>query len=328
MNKDLNAPILSAERAAMWFPVRGGLGKTTGYVKAVDGVSVQLHARQTYGLVGESGCGKSTLGRLLCRLLEPTDGRITLFGQDISHLKERELVPFRSRIQMVFQDPYTSLNPRIRIGDALMEVLAIHHTGSRSEQMEKALGILDQVGLRQEHFYRFPHEFSGGQRQRIGLARALILNPEIVLCDEPVSALDVSIQSQIINLLCDLQAERSLTYLFISHDMSVIRYISDRVGVMYLGHLVEESDTEEIFSHPAHPYTRMLLSAVPSIVPGDKTDRIRLQGDPPSPLDPPKGCVFHTRCPYAKKECGEKSPELSELAPGHYCACPIAAAGN
>ena len=290
-------------------------------VKAVDGVSLALRQGETYGLVGESGCGKSTLGRTLIRLLEPTSGKITLFDQDITHLSKKEMLPFRRDVQIVFQDPYTSLNPRQRVGDMLMEVLAIHHIGDKNERMARALDIMAQVGLRPEHFYRYPHEFSGGQRQRIGLARALILDPKIVVCDEPVSALDVSIQSQIINLLKELQRKRGLTYLFVAHDMSVIRYISDRVGVMYLGHLVEEGDTDEVFDHPQHPYTRTLMSAVPSIDPRDNRQRILLEGDLPSPIDPPSGCVFHTRCPWATEACKTASCELREVRKGHYAAC-------
>ena len=266
--------ILKAEDVRTYFPVKGALGQTVKEVKAVDGVSLALRQGETYGLVGESGCGKSTLGRTLIRLLEPTSGKITLFDQDITHLSKKEMLPFRRDVQIVFQDPYTSLNPRQRVGDMLMEVLAIHHIGDKNKRMARALDIMAQVGLRPEHFYRYPHEFSGGQRQRIGLARALILDPKIVVCDEPVSALDVSIQSQIINLLKELQRKRGLTYLFVAHDMSVIRYISDRVGVMYLGHLVEEGDTDEVFDHPQHPYTRTLMSAVPSIDPRDNRQRI------------------------------------------------------
>ena len=313
--------VLSAEHVSMFFPVRGSLGQVTGHVQAVCDVSLSLKRHSTYGLVGESGCGKSTLGRTLNRLLEPTDGKITLLGQDITHLSDRDMLPLRGQIQMAFQDPYTSLNPRIRVGDALMEVLKIHHMKDRDMRMQAAFDILDRVGLHKEHFYRFPHEFSGGQRQRIGLARALILNPKIVICDEPVSALDVSIQSQIINLLCDLQRQRDLSYLFISHDMSVIRYISDEVGVMYLGHLVEEGPVEEIFAHPAHPYTNMLLSAVPSMDPHAEKKRMRIQGELPSPLHPPAGCVFHTRCPYAQNICSEQVPAMQEINPGHICAC-------
>ncbi|MBR1683707.1 MAG: ATP-binding cassette domain-containing protein [Clostridia bacterium] len=318
--------VLQAEQIRMWFPVRNALGRVVNHVKAVEEVSLCLHAGETYGLVGESGCGKSTLGRVLVRLLEPTEGSVNLFGNDISHLKDKALLPFRRDIQMVFQDPYTSLDPRQRIGNMLMEVQQIHHIGrNRDERMARAMETLGQVGLLKEHFYRFPHEFSGGQRQRIGLARALILDPKVIICDEPVSALDVSIQSQIINLLRELQKKRQLRYVFISHDMSVIKYISDRVGVMYLGHLVEEADTEELFAHPVHPYTKTLMSAVPSIDTRNTGERIVLKGELPSPIDPPSGCVFHTRCPMATGACMTDPPALREISPGHWAACPICA---
>ena len=316
--------ILRAENVSAFFPVRNTLGRVVNHVKAVDGVSLQLRKGETYGLVGESGCGKSTLGRTLVRLLEPTGGTVTLFGRDISHLSSRGMLPFRRDVQIVFQDPYTSLDPRQRIGNMLMEVQRIHGIGAcRDERMARAMDVLGQVGLVKEHFYRYPHEFSGGQRQRVGLARALILDPRIIVCDEPVSALDVSIQSQIINLLRDLQRQRGLSYLFISHDMSVIRYISDRVGVMYLGHLVEEADTDELFRNPVHPYTRTLMSAVPSVDPHSSSKRIVLEGDLPSPIDPPSGCVFHTRCPEACPECAASVPALREIRPGHFVSCPV-----
>ncbi len=294
-------------------------------VKAVDGVSLKLYKGETYGLVGETGCGKSTFGRTLIRLQNPTEGTIKVKGKDISNAPEKELGDLRKQMQMVFQDPFTSLNPRIRIGDMLMEVLKIHGIGnSKSEKMAMAMEIMEKVGLRTEHFYRYPHEFSGGQRQRIGLARALILNPEIIVCDEPVSALDVSIQSQIINLFLDLQDSDDLTYLFIAHDISVVKYISNRIGVMYLGHLVEEATTEDLFSHPLHPYTQALLSAVPEANP-HKSDkqRIILKGDLPSPIDPPSGCVFRTRCPYATTLCEDLKPQTLDIGPeeGHRVAC-------
>lgn len=313
--------VLSAENVCQYFPIKDSLGKIKNYVKAVDGVSLCLHQGETYGLVGETGCGKSTLGRTLIRLLEPTEGKIEINGRDVSHLKEKELRPYRKQFQMVFQDPYTSLNPRQRVGDILMDVLKIHHIGTKEERLNTAMKILETVGLRPEHFYRFPHEFSGGQRQRVGLARALILDPQIIVCDEPVSALDVSIQSQIINLLQDLQKKEQLTYLFIAHDMSVVKYISDRIGIMYLGHIVEEAENEEIFSNTLHPYAQALLSAVPSTDIHKKKERIVLKGDLPSPLNPPSGCVFHTRCPYAKEKCNCEVPVCTQMGKEHYVTC-------
>ncbi|MDO5422232.1 MAG: dipeptide ABC transporter ATP-binding protein [Eubacteriales bacterium] len=313
--------VIKAENVCKYFPVKGGIGKASGQVKAVDGVSLELYAGETYGMVGESGCGKSTLGRTLIRLLDPTSGRILLDGTDIASISKKDMRAMRQKVQMVFQDPYTSLNPRKRVGDILMEALEIHQIGTKQERMASAMQILGKVGLRPEHFYRYPHEFSGGQRQRVGLARALILNPQIIICDEPVSALDVSIQSQIINLLQELQKEGNLSYLFIAHDMSVVKYISDRIGVMYLGHLVEEAETDELFDHTLHPYTQALLSAVPDTNPHVKKERIILEGDLPSPLNPPSGCVFHTRCPKACEKCSKKTPKMQELRPGHRVAC-------
>lgn len=313
--------VLKAENVCKYFDVKDSLGRVVNHVKAVDGVSMELNKGEIYGMVGESGCGKSTFGRTLIRLLEPTDGRIELKGEDITHTSEEKLRPYRKQVQMVFQDPYTSLNPRIRVGDMLMEVLKIHGVKDKSERMQTALETLNKVGLRQEHFYRYPHEFSGGQRQRIGLARALILKPEIIVCDEPVSALDVSIQAQVINLLKELRKSENLSYLFIAHDMSVVKYISDRIGVMYLGHLVEEAATDELFSNTLHPYSKALLSSVPDTDVHTKKERIRLIGDLPSPIDPPGGCVFHTRCPYAAEMCHTDKPQLTEVSPGHKAAC-------
>ena len=324
MQSENKEVILQAQDVKKYFPIRGAMGRVVNYVKAVDGVSLELYRGETYGLVGETGCGKSTLGRTLIRLTPATEGSIRVEGQDLTRMKPGPLRSMRRRIQMVFQDPYTSLDPRQRIGDILMEVLAIQNIGStRQERQALVMETLSKVSLRPEHFYRFPHEFSGGQRQRVGLARALILNPDLIVCDEPVSALDVSVQSQIINLLQDLQEERGLTYLFISHDMSVIRYTSNRVGVMYLGHLVEEAATDDLFAMPLHPYTQVLLSAVPAANPHTKKQRIVLEGDLPSPINPPGGCVFHTRCPYAMGICGQQCPAMREVMPGHRVACHL-----
>ena len=320
--------VLRAEQVKKYFPVQGGLGRPKRMVKAVDGVDLEVKKGEIYGLVGETGCGKSTLGRTLIRLTEPTEGKVQILGKEITGLHGNDLREMRRDVQMVFQDPYTSLDPRQKVGDILMEALEIHGIGSKSQRMEAALEILEKVGLRLEHFYRYPHEFSGGQRQRIGLARALILNPKIIICDEPVSALDVSIQAQIINLLQDLREKEGLSFLFIAHDMSVVKYVSDRIGVMYLGNMMEEAETEELFSNTLHPYAKALLSAVPNPDPHHKRERINLKGELPSPMNPPSGCVFHTRCPYATEECSLGKPELKEVKPGHKVACLKAEAGN
>ena len=290
-------------------------------VRAVDGVSFDIYQGETLGIVGESGCGKTTCGRTVIGLYAKTSGLVRYRGADIHTMGKKDYFAYTKKVQTVFQDPYTSLDPRQKVGDILMEALEIHGIGSKSQRMEAALEILEKVGLRLEHFYRYPHEFSGGQRQRIGLARALILNPKIIICDEPVSALDVSIQAQIINLLQDLREKEGLSFLFIAHDMSVVKYVSDRIGVMYLGNMMEEAETEELFSNTLHPYAKALLSAVPNPDPHHKRERINLKGELPSPMNPPSGCVFHTRCPYATEECSLGKPELKEVKPGHKVAC-------
>ena len=313
--------IVEARKIKKYFQTEASISVEKPVVKAVDGVSVNIYENEVYGLVGESGCGKSTFGRTLLRLTDPTSGTISINGIDITEMKEKELRMKRKNMQMIFQDPYTSLNPRKKIGKILDEVLVIHGIHNAQERMNMTLEIMEKVGLRPEHYYRYPHEFSGGQRQRVGIARALILNPQFVVCDEPVSALDVSIQSQIINLLLDMKDEKKLTYLFIAHDLSVVKYISTRIGVMYLGHLVEEAPADELFAHPLHPYTQALLSAVPSTTVGKEKKRVVLQGELPSPLHPPKGCPFHTRCPYAKSYCSEMKPKKFEVEAGHMARC-------
>lgn len=315
----MHQPLLEVKGLKEYFDINMGFFRTKP-LKAVDDVSFTINKGETLGLVGESGCGKTTVGRTILQLYKPTAGEIIYDGKPVK--TKADLQKFRTKATMVFQDPYSSLNPRMTVSDIVGEPLDVHHLySSKREREERILQLLGYVGLNSEHASRYAHEFSGGQRQRIGLARALILDPKIVVCDEPVSALDVSIQSQIINLLKELQRKRGLTYLFVAHDMSVIRYISDRVGVMYLGHLVEEGETDEVFDHPQHPYTRTLMSAVPSIDPRDNRQRILLEGDLPSPIDPPSGCVFHTRCPWATEACKTASCELREVRKGHYAAC-------
>ncbi len=296
------------------FPIYGGvLNRVVGQVKAVDGISFHIREGETFGLVGESGCGKSTMGKLVLNLLDPTEGNVMINGINWTQLKGNELIRSRRDAQIVFQDPYSSLNPRMKVIDILMEPLKAHQIGTREERRELVAELLEKVGLRREQMYRYPHEFSGGQRQRIGIARAIILNPKLVVLDEAVSALDVSIQSQILNLLLKLQQDLGLTYLFISHDLSVISHICDRVGVMYLGHMMEVADVDTLFDNPLHPYTLSLLAAVPLPDPTAKKDRVILQGDVPSPSNPPEGCVFCTRCPSVMERCKEERPMLRTM---------------
>ncbi|MCL4273331.1 MAG: dipeptide ABC transporter ATP-binding protein [Anaerolineales bacterium] len=307
------------------FPVRSGiLQRISAWVQAVDKVSFSVKRGETLGMVGESGCGKTTIGRAVLRLVEPTAGEISFDGRNILKMSNRELKPLRRDMQIIFQDPYASLNPRIPIGEAVMEGLHIHRIGRPKERWEIALNMLKKVGLEEYHARRYPHEFSGGQRQRIGIARALALNPKFIVCDEPVSALDVSIQSQVLNILKDLQGEFGLTYLFIAHNLSVVEHISDRVAVMYLGKMVELTDRESLYREPLHPYTRALLSAIPKPHPDFKRERTILKGDVPSPLNPPKGCRFHTRCPIAVDKCSQEEPAFKEIRPGHWVACWLA----
>jgi peptide/nickel transport system ATP-binding protein/oligopeptide transport system ATP-binding protein len=291
-------------------------------VKAVDDVSFSVYENETFSLVGESGCGKSTTGRCLAGMIGVTSGEACYQGRNIADMTREEKRRLTGELQMIFQDPYSSLNPRMTIGRILEEPLIIHGVCStKKERVLRVLDILKKVGMRADHYYRYPHEFSGGQRQRIGIARALILNPRLIVCDEPVSALDVSIQSQILNLLVDIKKSMNMTYVFISHNMSVVRYISDRVGVMYLGHLVELAPVEDLYGNPLHPYTKALLSAVPEANPHVKKEQIILEGDLPSPLNPPSGCVFHNRCQEADAACGDARPRMEEISPGHFVSC-------
>lgn len=312
--------LVEVQNLKQYFPVGGSMFKPK-YVKAVDDVSFYINKGETLGLVGESGCGKTTTGRSLLRLYEPTGGRIFYDGVDITHAK---MMPYRRKMQIVFQDPYASLNPRMTVGDIVGEPIDIHRLAhSRKERGDKIIQMLDRVGLNSEHANRYPHEFSGGQRQRIGIARALAVDPEFIVCDEPISALDVSIQAQIVNMFEELQEEMGLTYLFIAHDLSVVKHISNRIGVMYLGKLVELADSYELTFHSVHPYTRSLISAipVPDPITSRKQKRIVLEGDVPSPLNPPSGCRFRTRCPYADELCAAEEPEFREVGNKHFAAC-------
>jgi oligopeptide/dipeptide ABC transporter ATP-binding protein len=324
-----NETLIEVNGLKKHFPIHKGVfSRVAGQVYAVDGVSFHIKRGETLGLVGESGCGKSTVGRTLLRLLDPTDGTIRVRGDDITTLDARQLLPYRRQMQMIYQDPYASLNPRMSAGDIVGEPLTVHGVGSKEERRERVAMLFQRVGLRPEAAQAFPHEFSGGQRQRIGIARALALSPELIVGDEPVSALDVSIQAQIINLLMDLQDEYKLSYLFVAHDLAVVEHISHRVAVMYLGRIVEMTDKTTLFEMPLHPYTEALLSAVPipkSSARGRK--RVILKGDVPSPINPPPGCHFHARCPYAMARCRTEVPSLREVQPGHWASCHLHDAG-
>ena len=322
----MNAPLLKVNNLVKHFPIKGGIfGRASEKVHAVDGVSFELNAGETLGVVGESGCGKSTTGRCILRLIEPTSGEVWFDGKNVTALGKTELRAMARDMQIIFQDPYASLNPRMTVGSIIGEALTIHKlTNSAREYEDRIVELLETVGLNADHMRRYPHEFSGGQRQRIGIARALAVTPKLIVCDEAVSALDVSIQAQVINLLEDLQEKFSLTYLFIAHDLSVVEHISDRVAVMYLGRIVEIASSHNLYTNPLHPYTEALLSAVPIPDPTIKRKRIMLQGDVPSPINPPPGCHFHTRCPIAQKPlCNTESPTLKQSSDGHWVACHL-----
>lgn len=317
--------LVEVQHLVKYFPVRAGLlQRVVNQVKAVDDVSFFVKKGETLGMVGESGCGKTTVGRTMLRLIEPTGGSVQFEGKDVFTLKPKDLKVVRRDMQIIFQDPYASLDPRVPIGESVMEGLHIHNIGTRKERVDIMLETLKKVGLEDYHARRYPHEFSGGQRQRIGIARALALRPRFIVCDEPVSALDVSIQSQVLNILKDLQQEFGLTYLFIAHNLSVVEHVSDRVAVMYLGKMVELATREDMFRKPLHPYTMALMSAIPVPNPRLKRQRTILKGDVPSPLNPPKGCRFHPRCPVAMEICSQEEPQFKELLPDHWVACWVA----
>jgi oligopeptide/dipeptide ABC transporter ATP-binding protein len=317
-------PILEVKDLKQYFPIKGGIfGRTINHVKAVDGVSFTIYEGETVSIVGESGCGKSTTGRAILRLEDPTSGEVRFKGQDLLSLNKRKMREMRKDLQVIFQDPFASLNPRQTVRRILEEAMEILNVVPKNKRGERAVELLEQVGLRADFIDRYPHEFSGGQRQRIGIARALAVEPKLIICDEAVSALDVSVQAQVLNLLKKLQKEYKLTYLFISHDLGVVRHISDRVIVMYLGNIVEIGDKKSIFENPQHPYTKALLSAIPEPNRKRNKERIILKGDVPSPIDPPSGCRFHTRCPIATEQCKQKTPEFTRVGPEHFVACDL-----
>lgn len=318
------SPVLEVENLVKHFPIRKGLlSRTVGNVHAVDGISFTVERHETLGLVGESGCGKSTTGKAILNFIKPTSGKIKLDGKRIDDLSPSRMRPMRRELQMIFQDPFSSLNPRQTVGEIVREPLHNFQTLGRQEEKERVVDLLNRVGLPSDAAARYPHEFSGGQRQRIGIARALALNPKLIVCDEPVSALDVSVQAQVVNLLMDLQNELNLSYLFVAHDLAVVEHISHRVAVMYLGKIVELAEKKPLFSNPLHPYTEALLAAVPRPDPRAKSERVVLTGDVPSPINPPKGCRFHTRCPYAFDRCRVEEPQFREVQTGRFAACHL-----